>query len=83
MHPNWDQNSFQNDIAIMKMKTPIFAYTDYLQPHCLPFPSSKTPSHNPGQQVTIVGFGYTDENGNSPSKGSDFSGSTDRNFDPE
>ena len=64
LHPLWNKQTYQADVALMKMKTPIVQYTDYIQPHCLPFPSDKTPLVTPGSKVTVVGFGFTDENAN-------------------
>lgn len=60
IHPNWDWNTFEGDIAMMKLETPISAWSGYIQPHCLLIPGHG-PSLLPGDQVTVAGFGLTDE----------------------
>ena len=58
LHPDWNEQSYENDISLMKLKTPIRTFSEYIQPHCLPL---KTKLIKPGDGVTVVGFGYTDE----------------------
>ena len=33
LHPNWDKVTYNADVALMKMVTPIKEYNDYIQPH--------------------------------------------------
>ena len=67
LHPDWDPMTFVGDIALMKLETPVEAYTSYIQPHCVHLPSHG-PTLSPGDQVTVVGFGLTDENASGASE---------------
>ncbi|XP_023207560.1 suppressor of tumorigenicity 14 protein-like [Xiphophorus maculatus] len=58
-HPNYNPNTFDNDIALMELDTPI-EYSDYIQPICLPTADYKIPA---GQNVWITGWGATREGG--------------------
>ncbi|XP_043975429.1 ST14 transmembrane serine protease matriptase a [Gambusia affinis] len=58
-HPYYNPNTFDNDIALMELDTPI-EYSDYIQPICLPTSDYKVPA---GQNVWITGWGATREGG--------------------
>ena len=61
LHPNWNPSNFVADVALMKLETPVAAYSSYVQPHCVHLPGHGPPLA-PGDLVTVVGFGLTDEN---------------------
>lgn len=58
-HPNYNDYTFDNDIALMELESPI-TYSDYIQPICLPSPQHNFPT---GSTVTITGWGATREGG--------------------
>lgn len=61
LHPDWNPSNFVADVALMKLETPVVAYSSYVQPHCVHLPGHGPPLA-PGDLVTVVGFGLTDEN---------------------
>lgn len=58
-HPNYNQFTFDNDIALMELDSPV-SYSDYIRPICLPAPQHVFP---PGNTVWITGWGATREGG--------------------
>uniref|UniRef100_A0A3P9PSX4 ST14 transmembrane serine protease matriptase a n=1 Tax=Poecilia reticulata TaxID=8081 RepID=A0A3P9PSX4_POERE len=58
-NPNYNPNTFNNDIALMELDSPI-KFSDYIQPICLPNNDYKVPV---GETVFITGFGATREGG--------------------
>lgn len=58
-HPNYNDFTFDNDIALMELDSPV-TYSDYIKPICLPAPQHDFPS---GSTVWITGWGATREGG--------------------
>ncbi|CAN9511627.1 unnamed protein product [Ophioblennius macclurei] len=58
-HPNYNDYTFDNDIALMELDRPV-AFTDYIQPVCLP---AAQHHFSPGNTVWITGWGATREGG--------------------
>ncbi|XP_007552393.1 ST14 transmembrane serine protease matriptase a [Poecilia formosa] len=58
-NPNYNPNTFNNDIALMELDSPI-KYSDHIQPICLPNADYKVPV---GETVFITGWGATREGG--------------------
>lgn len=58
-HPNYNQYTFDNDIALMEMDSPV-SFSAYIQPICLPAPQHDFPV---GETVWITGWGATREAG--------------------
>uniref|UniRef100_A0A8C4VGJ3 Peptidase S1 domain-containing protein n=1 Tax=Gopherus evgoodei TaxID=1825980 RepID=A0A8C4VGJ3_9SAUR len=52
-HPNYDSDSKNNDVALMKLQTPL-SFTDTVAPVCLPNPGMM---FQPDQQCWISGWG--------------------------
>ncbi|XP_043196871.1 trypsin-1-like isoform X2 [Amphibalanus amphitrite] len=58
-HPDFDAKTFNNDIAVIRMKDPV-DFSRIMRPVCLP-----KPGYNyTGEKVTVVGWGRTSEGGN-------------------
>uniref|UniRef100_A0AAG5CRA8 Peptidase S1 domain-containing protein n=1 Tax=Anopheles atroparvus TaxID=41427 RepID=A0AAG5CRA8_ANOAO len=60
-HRNFDQNSYNHDIALLKLRKPV-EFTKTIRPVCLP----KERSEPAGQLGTVVGWGRTSEGGTLP-----------------
>uniref|UniRef100_A0A665V929 Suppressor of tumorigenicity 14 protein homolog n=1 Tax=Echeneis naucrates TaxID=173247 RepID=A0A665V929_ECHNA len=58
-HPNYNEYTFDNDIALMELDSPV-TYSDYIRPICLPAPQHDFPT---GSTVWITGWGATREGG--------------------
>ncbi|XP_030878977.1 transmembrane protease serine 2-like, partial [Leptonychotes weddellii] len=58
-HPNYDSKTKSNDIALMKLQTPL-TFNDKVKPVCLPNPGMML---EPDQSCWISGWGATYENG--------------------
>uniref|UniRef100_A0A672IXT4 Suppressor of tumorigenicity 14 protein homolog n=1 Tax=Salarias fasciatus TaxID=181472 RepID=A0A672IXT4_SALFA len=58
-HPNYNDFTFDNDIALMELQSPV-TYSDYIQPICLPAAQHNFPT---GSTVWITGWGATREGG--------------------
>lgn len=58
-HPNYNEYTYDNDIALMEMDSPI-TFSDYIRPICLPAPQHDFPV---GDTVLITGWGATREEG--------------------
>ncbi|XP_057684920.1 suppressor of tumorigenicity 14 protein homolog [Corythoichthys intestinalis] len=58
-HPNYNDYTFDNDIALMELESPV-AYSDFIQPICLPAAQHDFPV---GSTVTITGWGAQREGG--------------------
>ncbi|XP_054650729.1 ST14 transmembrane serine protease matriptase a [Dunckerocampus dactyliophorus] len=58
-HPNYNDFTFDNDIALMELDSPL-TYSDYIQPICLPAAQHDIPV---GNTVSITGWGATREGG--------------------
>uniref|UniRef100_A0A182N9T5 Peptidase S1 domain-containing protein n=1 Tax=Anopheles dirus TaxID=7168 RepID=A0A182N9T5_9DIPT len=60
-HRSFDQNSYNHDIALLKLRKPV-EFTKTIRPVCLP----KERSEPAGQLGTVVGWGRTAEGGTLP-----------------
>ncbi|XP_044727947.1 transmembrane protease serine 9-like [Chrysoperla carnea] len=60
-HRNFDTNTYNHDIALLKLRKPI-TFTKNIRPICLP-PPDREPS---GYEGTVVGWGRTSEGGMLP-----------------
>ncbi|CAG0882491.1 unnamed protein product [Darwinula stevensoni] len=59
MHPQYDPNTLENDLALLKLETPVnFQAYPNIRPICL----SSTVNPDPGSAVKISGWGRTQEN---------------------
>uniref|UniRef100_A0A3Q1EXS1 ST14 transmembrane serine protease matriptase a n=1 Tax=Acanthochromis polyacanthus TaxID=80966 RepID=A0A3Q1EXS1_9TELE len=58
-HPNYNDFTFDNDIALMELDSPV-TYSDYIKPICLPAAQHSFP---PGNTVWVTGWGATREGG--------------------
>ncbi|XP_075817566.1 transmembrane protease serine 2 isoform X2 [Microtus pennsylvanicus] len=58
-HPNYDSKTKNNDIALMKLQTPL-TFNDVVKPVCLPNPGMML---DPAQECWISGWGATYEKG--------------------
>uniref|UniRef100_A0A3B5BNQ2 Suppression of tumorigenicity 14 n=1 Tax=Stegastes partitus TaxID=144197 RepID=A0A3B5BNQ2_9TELE len=58
-HPNYNDYTFDNDIALMELESPV-TYSDYIQPICLPAAQHDFPT---GSTVWITGWGAKREGG--------------------
>ncbi|KAM4628334.1 ST14 transmembrane serine protease matriptase a [Polymixia lowei] len=58
-HPNYSDATFDNDIALMELDTPV-SYSDYIRPICLP---AAQHLFSTGSSVWITGWGATREGG--------------------
>merc|ERR1711892_79106 len=54
-HPNWDPNTLENDIALVRLPEKI-EFNDYIRPACLP-PAEDETNGYVGEQTTPVGWG--------------------------
>lgn len=61
IHPDFDTESYVNDIALFHLKKAV-RYNDYIQPICLPFGVFKKLNRN--TKCFISGWGRTKEEGN-------------------
>jgi trypsin len=59
LHSSYDTNTFQADIAILKLKNPIPEWTDFIQPACIKYTSEA--EIESGVTVKAVGMGATSE----------------------
>jgi len=60
IHPEYDTATLDNDIAIMKLATPV-SYSDHVLPACLPRPSKVVPV---GRSLLVSGWGETKDTNN-------------------
>jgi secreted trypsin-like serine protease len=51
LHPDWDRETLENDLAILRLSKPV-QFNDYVQPACLPGPDPP-----PNSSVVIIGWG--------------------------
>ncbi|XP_059140848.1 prostasin-like [Physella acuta] len=56
-HENYNKRSIWNDIAVLKMQTPV-DFTDYIRPICLPFRHIQDDKH-----CYVAGWGFTTPHG--------------------
>lgn len=60
MHPEYDHSIFNNDIALLRMASPLPGYNDTMIPICLPTASSHFPA---GTNCSVTGWGRTQQSG--------------------
>ncbi|KAJ0015922.1 hypothetical protein NQD34_014212 [Periophthalmus magnuspinnatus] len=58
MHPDYNSTTFQNDIALMKLSSPI-TYTNYIRPVCL---AAKSSIFHNGSECWATGWGRLSQN---------------------
>lgn len=58
-HPNYNDYTFDNDIALMELESPV-TYSDFIKPICLPSAQHSFPA---GNTVWVTGWGATREGG--------------------
>ena len=56
-HPDFDENTYDNDIAVIKLQTPISSFTDKIQPTCL-LRSKKV--YDESNSYLVAGWGAID-----------------------
>ena len=61
LHPNYDSNTNNNDIALLRLSSPV-TFTDYIRPVCLAASSSV---FNNGTDSWVTGWGAVNEGGES------------------
>ena len=59
VHRGYREGRFDDDIALLRLSEPL-AWSDYIQPICLPAPGADSRSWT-GQYGQVAGWGYTDE----------------------
>ena len=59
LHPNYDSDSSDNDIALLKLSSPV-SFTDYIRPVCLAASGSV---FNNGTDSWVTGWGRIQEGG--------------------
>merc|ERR1711970_1547605 len=57
-HPDWDSNTLSNDLALVKLPSPI-QFNDYIKPSCMP---SNGDTADEGDLVTVTGWGKPSDN---------------------
>lgn len=60
MHPQYDRSILDYDITLLKLKTPIRRFNEYMSPVCLP---KNNTALRVGRSCTVTGFGRTKEFG--------------------
>ncbi|XP_071960226.1 mannan-binding lectin serine protease 1-like [Antedon mediterranea] len=60
-HENFDQKTFDNDIALIKLSRKIKTFTEYVKPVCLPSKSVVKEISGPGKLVRVMGWGRLEE----------------------
>ena len=60
MHPSYDHAIYNNDIALLRLSTPLPGYNETMSPVCLPTPSTNFP---PGTNCSVTGWGKTHQHG--------------------
>lgn len=61
IHPEFKQDTFENDIALIHLKDPV-TYNDFIQPICLPF-FNNVPKIDKTKRCFISGWGKRREEG--------------------
>ena len=59
LHPNYDSDSSDNDIALLKLASPV-TFTDYIRPVCL---AASDSAFNNGTDSWVTGWGRINEGG--------------------
>ncbi|XP_033105632.1 low-density lipoprotein receptor-related protein 2-like isoform X2 [Anneissia japonica] len=66
IHEDFDSDSFNADIAMIKLGTPILNFTDYVRPICLPTQNITANIFKPRRLGRVNGWGYLREAGPIP-----------------
>ena len=61
LHPNYDSDSSNNDIALLRLSSPV-EFTDYIRPVCL---AASDSVFNKGTDSWVTGWGSVKEGGES------------------
>lgn len=66
-HPNFNQKTFKNDIALIELDRRISSFNESISPACLPHDDLRLANQTPGavdnQTCWVLGFGQTSYNG--------------------
>ncbi|KAL2078506.1 hypothetical protein ACEWY4_026191 [Coilia grayii] len=62
LHPSWDRNGFVNDMALLRLSSPV-SFTSFIRPVCLADKDSLFPN---GTESWVTGWGYIKEGGPLP-----------------
>ena len=62
-HENFDPESFDRDIALIRLKQPLPQFTDYIRPICLPPGWLARSLFTPGNEGRVTGWGQITETG--------------------
>lgn len=60
MHPNYDHRIFDNDIALLRLASPLPGFNETMSPICLPTSESNFPT---GTSCAVTGWGRTHQSG--------------------
>ncbi|XP_032220680.2 transmembrane protease serine 6 isoform X2 [Nematostella vectensis] len=60
IHPDYHEIKLTNDLALIRLRTPITTFTKHVRPVCLP--TSATPDLAVGTNCTVTGYGRVGEN---------------------
>lgn len=60
MHPRYDHSIYDNDIALLRLSSPLPGYNETMSPVCLPTTRSNFPT---GTNCSVTGWGKTHESG--------------------
>ena len=61
IHSGYSDYTLYRDIALVKLTTPVPAWTDYIQPACIRWANDDAPQVN--DDVYVIGFGNTENDG--------------------
>ena len=61
-HPNYDDNTIDNDIALLKLEVPIMAYSDYVRPVCMSKTLQEYSTYS-SQPCYVIGWGALSSGG--------------------
>lgn len=65
MHPSYDHSIYNNDIALLRLSTPLPGYNETMSPVCLP---TENTSFRPGTNCSVTGWGKTHQHGSVSNK---------------
>lgn len=65
MHPSYDHSIYNNDIALLRLSTPLPGYNETMSPVCLP---TENTNFRPGTNCSVTGWGKTHQHGSVSNK---------------